>query len=140
MINYSRTLEQMALTPTNRSQDVGKNSLDHIAKRTKWVNFKNRHMPLSWSMSPGKPNKNRFIASTDYSNQSSTRMVSFKPLVYGASLKEELMSCMTRVAISEGKKGSHHALNPYGCPLGPDHMQFHFRRHSHAMVPTEKRF
>ncbi|GFT73542.1 hypothetical protein TNCV_4021451 [Trichonephila clavipes] len=49
---------------TNTSQDVDRSGLGHIAIRTRRVNFKTRHMPLSSSMSTANPIKNRFILHT----------------------------------------------------------------------------
>ncbi|GFV76136.1 histone-lysine N-methyltransferase SETMAR [Trichonephila clavipes] len=40
---------------TNTSQDVGSSGLGHIEIRTRRVNFKTRHMPLSSSISTAKP-------------------------------------------------------------------------------------
>ncbi|GFY33342.1 hypothetical protein TNCV_1897941 [Trichonephila clavipes] len=54
-------------------------------------------MPLSSSMSTAKPIKKSFTLPTVCSKQSSTRTFSFISPV----LQEELISCLTRVAISE---------------------------------------
>ncbi|GFV75245.1 hypothetical protein TNCV_295601 [Trichonephila clavipes] len=79
---------------TNASQDVGRSSLGHIAFWTRRVNFKTYHMPLSSSMSTAKPSKSSFTSLTACSKQSSTRMVFFIQLMYGACFQEEPISCL----------------------------------------------
>ncbi|GFV50083.1 hypothetical protein TNCV_2354681 [Trichonephila clavipes] len=67
----------------NISQEVDRSGLGHVAIRRRRVNFKTRHRPLSSSMSTVKPSKRSFISSTACPEQSSIRMVSFIPLMYG---------------------------------------------------------
>ncbi|GFV05178.1 hypothetical protein TNCV_223911 [Trichonephila clavipes] len=86
---------------TNTSQDVSRSGLGHIAIRTRRVNFQTRLMLLSLSVTIAKPSKSSFISHFACPKQSSTRTVSFIPLMYGACLQEELISCLTRIAISE---------------------------------------
>ncbi|GFX19062.1 hypothetical protein TNCV_323661 [Trichonephila clavipes] len=91
---------------TNTSKDVGRSRLGHIAIRTRRVNFKTRHMPLTSSMFTGKPSKSHFISPTACPKQSSARTISIIPLMYGVYLPDELIFCLTRVAISEKSKAA----------------------------------
>ncbi|GFY17550.1 hypothetical protein TNCV_3519051 [Trichonephila clavipes] len=68
------------------SEDMGRSGLDHIAIWSRTTNFKTRHMPLSSSMSTAKSSKSSYISPTACLKQSHTRMVSFRPLMYGSML------------------------------------------------------
>ncbi|GFV63712.1 hypothetical protein TNCV_2012511 [Trichonephila clavipes] len=83
MRNCSKTSEQLALMTNNKSQDMGRISLGHIAIRTRTVNFKTIHMPLNWSMSSVKPGKSSSISPTACTMQSRPSSVSVIPLMYG---------------------------------------------------------
>ncbi|GFU44829.1 hypothetical protein TNCV_2500211 [Trichonephila clavipes] len=86
---------------TNKSQDVGRSRMRHIAIRTKRVNFKSHHMPLNSNASNSKSSKHNFISPAACPKQISRRTVSFIPSLYGAWLQEEVISYLTWIAISE---------------------------------------
>ncbi|GFV61927.1 hypothetical protein TNCV_4107311 [Trichonephila clavipes] len=86
---------------TNTSQDRSRSVLGHIAIRTRRVNSKTCYIPLSSSMSTQKPSKSSFVSPTVCPKQSSNRTVFFRPLMSGACLQRELISCLTTVVISE---------------------------------------
>ncbi|GFW85557.1 hypothetical protein TNCV_852091 [Trichonephila clavipes] len=67
---------------TNTSQDVGRSGLGHNAIRTRKVNFKTYHVPLSSSMFTAKPSKSSFNSPAARPKQRSTRTVSIIPLMY----------------------------------------------------------
>ncbi|GFV88824.1 hypothetical protein TNCV_4608691 [Trichonephila clavipes] len=90
---------------TNASQDVGRSGLGHIAIRTRRVNIKTHHMPLSSSMSTAK-SMARVVLSRLLPVPTKAELGWFPSYhsCTGACFQEELTSCLTRVAISE--KGS----------------------------------
>ncbi|GFT97746.1 hypothetical protein TNCV_4229301 [Trichonephila clavipes] len=117
---------------------MGRRSLGHIAIRTRRINFKTQLRPLCSSVSTAKPRKSSFISPADCPSKAAPgRFPSYKSCTE-TCLQEELMSCLTRLAISE-KVRQPQCVESYGYLHGPNHLQSHLKRHSRAKVPTEKR-
>ncbi|GFV15196.1 transposable element Tc3 transposase [Trichonephila clavipes] len=85
----------------NTSQDVRRNGMDQNAIRIRRVNLKSRHMPLSSSMSIAKFDKNRSSRLLLVPTEATPGRFPPYHSCTAACLQEELICCLTRIAISK---------------------------------------